>query len=352
MAVVQFFSKEGDAHRIEKCLSREIEAVKLLATLLRKVRNRNLTEMDIANIQMLVQEAHSGAQGAYDTVSGYLRKVQSDCEKLTEEKGRLQEARKEKKQQLSHLQAQLPNIRKEKEEYENRLRRSRESLRHAEQALEKQKETERLMKTGRNIGIGLLFIPIIGTIAGTVTVVACEIGRANAAKNYQLIKRQMQREEEYISKCSRDLETCISRITETMIEIFLTEQRINGVEDQLDSLPEHLKTCFALDYLLKHGTVAVNELLGKVEVLKFRSEKFCNVDALVIVLNDIIAHILKLPNLLDGKVLQLEASTVEMLESLSGRQKAIEWFRCQSVVLMAMTIVTVCIGLWYYRQLM
>ncbi|XP_072906499.1 uncharacterized protein [Hemitrygon akajei] len=232
---------------------------------------------------------------------------------------------KEKKQQLSRLQAQLPNIRKEKEEYENRLCHLRESLRHAEQALEKQRETERSMETGWNIGIGLLFIPIIGTIAGAITAIACEIGRADAEENCRSIRRQVQREGEYISKCSRDLESCISRIKRTMDEIDWTEKRIKSVEGQLNSLHKLLNNRFALDYLLKHGTVAVNELLGKVEVLKFRSEKFCNVDALVIVLNDIIAHILKLPNLLDGKVLQLGASTVEMLKYLSGRLKAIDW---------------------------
>ncbi|XP_059841485.1 uncharacterized protein LOC132402601 [Hypanus sabinus] len=162
-------------------------------------------------------------------------------------------------------------------------------------------------------------------VSGAVAAIACEIGRADAEKNCQSIRRQVKREEGYISKYSRDLESCISHIKETKKDINQTEKRIKIVEDQLDSLHELLNNRFALDYLLKHGTVALNELLGKVEVLKFRSEKFCNVDALVIVLNDIIAHILKLPNLLDGKVLQLEASTVEMLESLSGRLKAIEW---------------------------
>ncbi|XP_062911488.1 uncharacterized protein LOC134350348 [Mobula hypostoma] len=323
MAAVQLFSKE-DAHRIETYLSREIDALKLLATSLSRIRNGKLTETDTALIQILVQKAHSGAQGAYDVASGCLRKVQSVCEKLTEEKGRLQEAMKEKKQQLSSLQAQLPNIRKEKEEYENRLRRSRESLRDAEKKLKEERETEKLMETGRNVAIGLSFIPIIGTIPGVITAIACEIGRANAEDNCRLIRRQVQREEEYISKCSRDLESCISRIKETMDEIDRTVKRRKSVEDQLDSLHELLKNHFEFDSQLKHGTVAVSGLLGKVEVLKFRSKKFCNVDALVVVLNDIIAHILKLPNLLEGKVLQLEASTVKKLESLSGQLKAIE----------------------------
>ncbi|XP_062911025.1 uncharacterized protein LOC134350044 [Mobula hypostoma] len=324
MEVAPFYMDGEVPHKIAVCLSREIKAVQSLANNLISIQNRALSEMDTDVIQMLVQEAHSGAQGAYDVASGYLRKVQSECEQLTEEKGLLQEVLREKKQQLSRLQAQLPNIEKEKEEYENRLRCSRESLRNTEQALERQREEERSMTVGRDVGIGLLFLPIIGTIAGAITVGICETRRAEAEKNCQWCRAKVQEEEQRVSKCSSDLQSCISHIKETKDEIDQTENRIKSVEGELDRLYELLNNCFALDSLLKHGTFAVSELLGKVEVLKFRSEKFCNVDALVIVLNDIIAYILKLPNLLDGKMLQLEASTVEMLESLSGQLKAIE----------------------------
>ncbi|XP_051868691.1 uncharacterized protein LOC127568691 [Pristis pectinata] len=325
MAVAHLFMNEEAASKIGECLSREIKAVESLASNLSRIGNRALSEADIDMIQMLVQEAHWGAQGAYDLASGYLKKVQSECEKLTEEKGRLQEEVKEKKQQLSNLQAQLPHIRKEKEGHENYLRDARESLRVAEEALERQREHERSMAVGRDVGIGLMFIPIIGTIAGAITVGVCETSRQQAEESCRQANEQVERQQEQVSKCSRDLESCISRIEEKRKEINQTEQSIQDVENELESLHELLKNLFDIDCQLKHGTVAVSELLGKSKVLKLRSEKFLNLDALIIVVNDIIAHILNLPHLQGGKLLRLEAATVEMLTTLSDQLKAIEW---------------------------
>ncbi|XP_072123088.1 uncharacterized protein [Mobula birostris] len=324
MAVANLSVNEEVLSKIGECLLQEIEAVKSLANKMINIGNGDLSEMDICVIQTLVQKAHQGAQGAYDAASACLREVQSFHAKSVKKKGRLQAEVKVKKQQLSNLRDWLQVIKSEKEEYEKNLRYAEESLRDAEQALERQREEERSMAVGRDVGIGLLFLPIIGTIAGAITIGVCESQRAEAEANCQLFSEQIRDEEEHISKCSARLQSYIARIEEKKREIERLDKNLQSTENQLEKLHELLKILGELDYQLKQGTGIVNQLLGKVDVLKFRSEKFCNVDALVIVLNDIIAHMLKLPNLLEGKVLQLEASTVEMLESLSGQLKAIE----------------------------
>ncbi|XP_055495080.1 uncharacterized protein LOC129699383 isoform X1 [Leucoraja erinacea] len=325
MAVAQYFMKAEAANKIGKHLSKQVKAVESLASKLTRIGNRAPNKADVDVIQWLVQKAHCEAKEAYGMAVGYLREVQSVCENLMEEKGRIQEEMKRKKQELSALQGQLPTMREEKTKQKRYMRSLREPLRVAERALERQREHERSMEIARNVSIGIMFIPIIGTIAGGISAIACEVSRAEAEDNCRSLREEVRRGEEKVSKCSSDLQSCISRIEKVRNAIRQTKKRIQAVDDQLNMQQERLEYFFAIDCQLKHGTLSMNTLLGKVEVLEWRSEKFLNLDALNIVVQDVIAHILKLPNLLQGKILHLEPYTVNMLTTFSDQLRAIEW---------------------------
>lgn len=166
MAVAKYSMEAEATNKIGKRLSKQVETVGLLASKLTTIGNRAPNKADVHVIQWLVQKAHCEAKEAYDMAVGYLREVQFVCEKLMEEKGRMQEEMKLKKQELSALQGQLPTIRQEKVNQEHYMLSLRESLRVAERALAAQREHERSMETGRNVSMWLMLIPIIGTIAG------------------------------------------------------------------------------------------------------------------------------------------------------------------------------------------
>ncbi|XP_032882290.1 uncharacterized protein LOC116976507 [Amblyraja radiata] len=325
MAVAKCFTEKEAANKIGERLSKQIETVELLASKLTRIGNRAPNKADIDVIQRLVQKAHCEAKEAYGMADGYLREVQSVCENLMEEKGRMQEEMKRKKQELSALQGQLPTIRQEKDKQEHYMHSLTESLRVAEKALERQREHEKSMETGRNVSMWIMLIPIIGTIAGGISALVCEASRAQAEGNCRSLGEEVRRGEKKVSKCSSDLQSCISRIEKMGNEIHQTEKRIQAVDDQLNRQQERLEYFFAIDCQLKHGTLSMSELLGKVEVLEWRSEKFLNLDALIIVVQDVIDHILKLPNLLEGKILHLEPNTVNMLTTFSHQLRAIEW---------------------------
>ncbi|XP_038673135.1 uncharacterized protein LOC119976597 [Scyliorhinus canicula] len=324
MDVANCFTYEEAIKEIRGCLFKELKAIESLVMKMIAVGSKTLCEMDTEMIRKLVNEAHKEAHQASNVASGYVRKIQSECEKLTEEKGKLQKELEDKKGQLESLQHQLKTIEEEKEMNVKCLQEAESSLQLAEEALQRLKDHEKAMETGRNVGIGLLFIPFIGLILGAATIIGCEVTRQQACEAEKRANGHMVSQKENVSRCESDLRACLYNIQKKMAEITETEKNIQALDYELTSQHELLKKLFETDNKLKTGATVLNNLSGKVEVLKIRSENFARLDALLIVVGDIILHISHLPLPEAGKVLCLEMDEVNKLKSLIGEMKAID----------------------------
>ncbi|GCB79365.1 uncharacterized protein [Scyliorhinus torazame] len=262
MDVANCFTYEEAIKEIRGCLSKELKAIGSLVMKMIEVGSKTLCEMDTEMIRKLVNEAHKEAQQACHVASGYVQKIQSECEKLTEEKGRLQKELKDKKGQLESLQHQLKTIEAEKEMNEKCLQEAESSLRLAEEASQRLKDHEKAMETGRNVGIGLLFIPFIGLILGAATIAGCEVSRQQAGEAQNSAHDHVLSQKENVSKCESVLKACLRNIESKMAEITQNEKEIQASDDELTNQRKLLAKLFETDCKLKTGTTVLNELYG------------------------------------------------------------------------------------------
>lgn len=71
-----------------------------------------------------------------------------------------------KQLEISNLQEQLSSYSSALQRYRNALHTERRNLQAAEETLDMMRETSDEAETMRNVGLGLLAIPVIGWIAG------------------------------------------------------------------------------------------------------------------------------------------------------------------------------------------
>ncbi|GCB79195.1 hypothetical protein scyTo_0015944, partial [Scyliorhinus torazame] len=155
-----------------------------------------------------------------------------------------------------------------------------------------------------------------------ITAISCQIGIVNALEDQKAADCRVRSQEANISKCKSDLKACRHNIKMKMAEITQIEKKIQSLDDELTNRHESLKKSFETDCKLKEGMTVLNELYGKVEVIKNRSEKFVHLDALITVVGDTILHISHLPLREAGKVLCLEMGEVNKLKLLTRSMKA------------------------------
>ncbi|XP_078413647.1 uncharacterized protein LOC144689983 isoform X2 [Cetorhinus maximus] len=323
MAVANCFTYEEAIDEIRGCLFKELKTIERMVIKMIEVSSKTLHKMDIEMIRKLVNDAYGEVHQACNIASGYVQKIQSECEKLTEDKGKLQRELADKKGQLDSLRRQLSTIKEEKEMNEKRLQDAESSLQLAEAALQKAEAHEKSMEIGRNVGIGLLFIPFLGPLLGAATITGCEISRQQALEPRKVAHRDVCSQRENVSRCTSDLEACMHNIEMKMDEITQNEKKIQALDDELKTQQELLKKLFETDSKLKTGMTALNELAGKVEMLKTRSEKFLHLDVLITVVGDIVLHVSHLPNRQGGKVL-CPKMNVGKLRSLLSNMKEID----------------------------
>lgn len=98
--------------------------------------------------------------------AGELRNLDRQTEVLTAEQGRLARQKMEKELEISNRQQQLGSYQSTLQSYMNAMGTERRNLNVAEATLNRMRKKRDEAETMRNVGLGLLVIPVIGWIAG------------------------------------------------------------------------------------------------------------------------------------------------------------------------------------------
>lgn len=95
-----------------------------------------------------------------------LQCVDEETEHLTAEQSLLAEQKKQRESELERLKTQLESYRSSLKSYTEALEAERRNLRSAEDTLDDMRRKRDEAEAVRNAGIGIMFIPIVGWIAG------------------------------------------------------------------------------------------------------------------------------------------------------------------------------------------
>ena len=113
-----------------------------------------------------VQKAVTSLNKSETVAKSHLDRVDEYTEELTQRKGELESERQSLQTDLANLQTQCRAIEDSMSDYKYALEKAEIEMEFAERHLEHCRDQARHNQTIRDVGIGLMFIPFIGTIIG------------------------------------------------------------------------------------------------------------------------------------------------------------------------------------------
>ncbi|RVE64415.1 hypothetical protein OJAV_G00125540 [Oryzias javanicus] len=120
-----------------------------------------------------------------------LQHLDQETESLTAEQSHLENQKKRREGELENLKLQLDSYRSSLKTYNEALRTEKNNLQSAERTLRDMRRKRDEAEKMRNVGIGLMFIPIIGLIPGAVLTAVGQIDLDSASEQDSSLKLRM-----------------------------------------------------------------------------------------------------------------------------------------------------------------
>lgn len=112
------------------------------------------------------ERASQHMKAALEVANGELQGIDYQSMNLVAEKKKMEDEKNRQNQQLSSLRNQLASYSSLKSSSRSMLEAAQRNLEEMSRQVEEKRREAEQNETVRNVGIGLMFIPILGTIAG------------------------------------------------------------------------------------------------------------------------------------------------------------------------------------------
>ncbi|XP_051784968.1 uncharacterized protein LOC127528388 [Erpetoichthys calabaricus] len=275
-------------------LARDMQAVDL-----------NNMENDAWKIRKSILEAKESLSQAEDSAKCQLTKVDDKCLSLTCDKNQLETEEKDKKDQLFAVQKNL-------EHSEEMLRVSRDSLDQANKNLlsaeanvENAMQQAREEETKRNIGIGLLFIPIIGPIIGGTMIGVCQKAMEDAQYAARVAQENVDSWRTNVNTNEREICDFTHEVNTQRNNIESINRRLQEISTKLENLSQMRQGMAEIQKKLKDATFFLTTLAGKMQAAEVQTRIVIFFDPLINIIDDISQYLFK------QKYLELFQNNVE-----------------------------------------
>uniref|UniRef100_A0A8C8DYK6 Uncharacterized protein n=1 Tax=Oryzias sinensis TaxID=183150 RepID=A0A8C8DYK6_9TELE len=178
-----------------------------------------------------IQDMKQHLEESEQIAVGELQPLDEEIESLTAEQSSLEEQKKRREGELKDLTLELGSLRSSLQSYNEALRTEKRNLQSAETTLCNMRRKRDEAETIRNVGVGLLLIPIVGLIPGKkfnmeyfslITSKRVDIARSEIERCESQItsySNQVSRYQGLISQAQTDIQEANRRIRETRLKL-------------------------------------------------------------------------------------------------------------------------------------
>ncbi|XP_039373206.1 GRB10-interacting GYF protein 2-like [Mauremys reevesii] len=245
-------------------------------------------------IRERIEAASREMSAAEEELGRRLETVDSRTEELVVKKKSLQDEQEEKKENLKCLRIQLDSCHRSEREAREMLDGANRHLREMQAELQRRRADADSNRVIRDIGIGLMFIPLLGTIAGSIMVgcgqVALDAAEKAAREAQEAVNRHRNEASSYLAEVSRYEE----QERQVEAEITANEQQLAQIDADLQALAVLQGEIVTLQDGLRKCTTLVNGLAGKVCVAKRLTEDLVIYEELANILGEVVQQVLPL----------------------------------------------------------
>ncbi|XP_039609860.1 uncharacterized protein LOC120529790 [Polypterus senegalus] len=314
----KFLAEINDSFKNGICkilqLARDLQAI-----------DSNHMENDSWKIRKSILDAEKTLSQSEMSAMGQLEKLDDKCENLICEKKRLETEEKEKREELFSTQKKLQHLEEMLKSTKESLDQANRNLTSAQKNVESARRTAREQQTVRDVGIGIMFIPIVGLIAGSIMVGVGHTAMENADNAARLAQENVNIWKSAVTRHEANIWHYKRKINMQKTDIDLISERLQDISCELKSLSQVRLEMGEVQEKLKDATFHLCTLAGKIQAAEMQTRIVIFFDPVINILHDITQY------LCNQKNLELFQSHVEpMIKELreeNTRLKAI----CDSV---------------------
>uniref|UniRef100_A0A3B3S813 Uncharacterized protein n=1 Tax=Paramormyrops kingsleyae TaxID=1676925 RepID=A0A3B3S813_9TELE len=244
-------------------------------------------------LRHLISNVKDNFAQAEQRASGILASLDKESEELTQQKGKLQRQQNDKKTECKNLQDQLAR-------QQNMLQEIQRLLANANEHLEKTKETVEEMQSRmdhdvavRNTGIGLMFIPIIGTIIATlIGVYQTDLNNATEAKTQA--ESEVQSWEGEVARTSQSVSDCETEINQKTQEISQVNTSLEVLERTIEDVTKQRFVLADVQEKIRNAVRVLTDLAGIAKVGEIQTRKVILFEPLMTVVEETFKCILQM----------------------------------------------------------
>ncbi|XP_066472105.1 uncharacterized protein [Tiliqua scincoides] len=275
-------------------------------------------------VQRHTERASQEMQAALGVANGELRNIDNQSVKLVAEKKKKEGEKNAKNQHLSCLRNQLASYRSSESSSRNMLEAAQRHLEEMNrQVAAKRREVEQ-NEIIRNVGIGLMFIPIVGIIAGSVMVGCGQVALDAAEKAKREAEEAVQRHREEVSRYAAETSRLSSLIWNAEMDITNTQYRIILITSEQHSLASRQAEIIRVQDTLRKCVNFLSLLAGKVSVADDLSRDILIYEDLEHVLEDILQHVFPLMGQGNEGVMALSSAEIRgLIGKLKSAQESL-----------------------------
>ncbi|KAG5846171.1 hypothetical protein ANANG_G00146980 [Anguilla anguilla] len=245
-------------------------------------------------IQQVIRKGKASLDQADAAASAELSKVNEYTESLTAQKRQLSYEQSYKQTDLENLKSESQYIADCLESNRQALDTAQWSLNSARDTLDELERKQRESQTVRDVGIGIMFIPIIGTIAGAIMVAVSqeELNRAQWAASEAW--QEVENCEWAVYNYSSRLEEMKRRRKEKKEEMEECRRAIRQIERSLAQVSEQRNGMLRVQEKIRIAVNALGTLAGRAAVARTLTERVICLPPIVNVLGEIVKLTLQL----------------------------------------------------------
>ncbi|AWP16853.1 Hypothetical protein SMAX5B_000254 [Scophthalmus maximus] len=234
---------------------------------------------EIENMKQQMEESEQVARKE-------LQQLDGETEHLTAEQSRLANQKSQKELKVEGLKIQLESHRSSLESYKEALEKQRDNLKSAENTRDRMRDRRDGGENVRNAGIGVMFIPIVGWIAGAIMIAAGETERNNASEAVDSANREIKNCESQVTSYSQKVSEYNSLICQAQREIQEADNKIREVEATLRSMSVKREAVSNVQQKMRCAVHQLGKLCGVGNVAELQTQRLILLEPVVKVMEE------------------------------------------------------------------
>ncbi|KAL2096512.1 hypothetical protein ACEWY4_008660 [Coilia grayii] len=245
-----------------------------------------------------------------------LQHVDGETERLTAEQSDLARQKSQREGELKNLQTQLQSYRSSLDNYNARLRTATRGLQTAEATLRDMRERRDHAERVRNAGIGLMFIPIVGLIAGSVMVGVGQTDMNQASQAADTARREVRECQSSVNQYSGEVSRCNSQISKAQHDIQQTDSKIRETEARLQAMSAKREVVADVQAKMRRAVHQLGLLCGVGSVAELQTRRLVLLEPMMKVMEEMTTTLAKIA----GDDLLKTEGIQSLMEDMRGNQ--------------------------------